>query len=121
MTERKTIQVGGTLRHAAAEVVMAWNKAAAGEAVGPSDKTTFVTWSALASVMTDKRHALIAHLHERPAISIRALARDIGRDYKRVHDDLKALAAVGLVEYDGKTWRADYDEIATAITVRPAA
>lgn len=121
MSKRKMIQVGGTLRQAAAEVVAAWNKAAAGEAVEPTDKTMFVTWSALASVMTDKRHALIAHLHEHPASSIRALAREIGRDYKRVHDDLQMLAAVGLVEFDGNSWRADYDEIATAITVRPAA
>ena len=120
MTE-KSIQVGGTLRQAAAEVVESWTRAERGETVTPTDRTTFLTWSALASVMTDKRHELIIHLHDHPATSIRGLARDLGRDYKRVHDDLQALLSVGLVEHDGTSWHADYDEITTAIRVKPAA
>jgi predicted transcriptional regulator len=120
MTE-KTIRVGGSLQQAAAEVADAWTKAERGEAVAPSDQTTFLTWSALASVMTDKRHELIIHLHDHPATSIRGLARELGRDYKRVHEDLRALLSVGLVEHDGTAWHADYDEITTAIRVKSAA
>jgi predicted transcriptional regulator len=118
---KKTIQVGGSLRQAAAEVADAWTKAERGEEVAPSDRTTFLTWSALASVMTDKRHNLIIHLHDHPTMSIRGLARDLGRDYKRVHEDLQALLSVGLVDHDGKLWRADYDEITTAIRIKSAA
>ena len=120
MTE-KAIQVGGSLRQAAAEVIDAWTRAERGESVTPSDRTTFLTWSALASVMTDKRHELIIHLRDHPTVSIRGLARDLGRDYKRVHEDLQALLSVGLVEHDGKLWHADYDEISTAIRVKSAA
>jgi len=118
---KKTVEVGGSLRQAAADIVDAWTKAELGETVAPSDRTTFLTWSALASVMTNKRHELIMHLHEHPTRSIRGLARDLGRDYKRVHEDLHALLSVGLVDHDGELWQAQYDEIATAIRVKSAA
>jgi predicted transcriptional regulator len=52
---------------------------------------------------------------------IRALARDLGRDYKRVHDDVSALEAVGLIERKDGTLRADYDEIRTSISLTPQA
>lgn len=115
----KTVHVGGNLRDAATRFGAAWKRAQAGEDVPSQDTVTFVSWSALAAVMTDKRHEMLRHLHQHPAASIRALARDLGRDYKRVHEDLAALAAVGLVEKDGSVWRADYDEIRTTITLVP--
>lgn len=117
----KTIIVGGSLEDAARRVADAWTRAERGEAVEPQDTTTFVTWSALAAVMTDKRHELLQYLHQHPTASIRALARGLGRDYKRVHHDLTVLAGVGLVEHAGGAWRADYDEIRTAIRLSPAA
>ncbi|RAU23184.1 hypothetical protein CU669_03225 [Paramagnetospirillum kuznetsovii] len=113
----KTVHVGGTLQDAAKRFGDAWARAQAGDSVVPQDTVTFVSWSALAPVMTDKRHELLRHLHQTPEKSIRALARALGRDYKRVHEDLTALATVGLVERDGDCWRADYDEIHTSITL----
>jgi predicted transcriptional regulator len=117
----KRVVVGGSLRDAAARVSDAWHRAERGEAVEPSDTVTFVTWSSLASVMTDRRYELLRHLHGHPATSIRALARDLGRDYKRVHDDVAALEAVGLIEREDGTLRADYDEIQTSISLTPRA
>ena len=67
----------------------------------PEDHVTFVSWSALASRMTDKRYELLRRPHRQPAVSVRALARDIGRDFKRVHEDVKALEAIGLIEREG--------------------
>lgn len=61
---------------------------------------TFAAWSALAPVMTDKRHELLNRLHDHPAPDIRALARDVGRDHKRVHADVSALEGIGLIECD---------------------
>ncbi|OAN52275.1 hypothetical protein A6A04_00855 [Paramagnetospirillum marisnigri] len=115
----KRVEVGGSLKDAARRFGDAWAKAERGDAVEATETITFVSWSALAAVMTDKRHELLQHLHQHPATSIRALARDIGRDYKRVHEDLAALAAVGLVERRDDAWRADYDEIHTSITLTP--
>lgn len=114
---RKNIHVGGTLADAAKRVATVWNRASRGERVRATDTVTFVSWSALASVMTDKRHELLKHLHQHPAASIRGLARSLGRDYKRVHEDVSALAEVGLVERDGESLHADYSEIRTVIAL----
>lgn len=114
---KKTIIVGGSLRDAAARVADAWHRAERGEAVTPQDTVTFATWSALASVMTDRRHEMLRHLHAHPAPSIRALARDLGRDFKRVHEDVTALESIGLIEREDGTLKAGYDEIQTTIPV----
>ncbi len=118
---RKKIQVGGSLREAASRVASAWHRAEKGRKVVVQDTVTFLSWSALASVMTDKRHELLRHLHDHPAPGIRPLARALGRDYKRVYEDVKALASVGLVEEGEGGLRADYDEIQTSIKVGDAA
>lgn len=116
MTKR-TLIVGGDLKQAARRVAEAWHRAERGETVEPEDNVTFASWSALASVMSDKRHELLKHLHRHPAPSLRALARELGRDYKRVYEDVAALAAVGLVDRGEKGLYADYDEIRTVITL----
>lgn len=103
MRVRKKVQVGGSLQAAARRVVDTWHRAERGGRVVPQDNVTFLSWSALAAVMTDRRHELLRHLRRKPEPGIRALARALGRDYKRVYEDVQALAAVGLVEKDG--WR----------------
>jgi predicted transcriptional regulator len=119
---KKQMIVGGSLQDAGRRVADAWHRAERGEDVAPRDNVTFVSWSALASVMTDKRYELLRHLHGHPAASIRALARDLGRDFKRVHADVTALEAVGLIERENGTIRADYDEIHASILLdAPAA
>ena len=116
MTKR-TIIVGGGLEEAARRVAEAWRRDERGETVEPEENVTFTSWSALASVMSDKRHELLKHLHRHPARSLRALARELGRDDKRVYEDVAALASVGLVERGEDGLYADYDEIRTVITL----
>jgi predicted transcriptional regulator len=119
---KKQIIVGGTLRDAADRVADAWRRAERGEPVEAEDNVTFLSWSALASHMTEKRYELLRRLHKVPAVSIRALARDLGRDFKRVHEDVKALEGIGLVEREDGLLRADYDEIRASISLdAPAA
>jgi predicted transcriptional regulator len=60
-------------------------------------------------VLTPKRLELLRHLHQAPAKSIRALAQAVGRDYRRVHEDVEALEAAGLIDRDKNGLRADYD------------
>ncbi len=118
---KKQVFVGGTLKEAAARVAEAWRRAERGEAV-EADNITFVSWAALASHMTEKRYELLRRLHRQPAVSIRALARDLGRDFKRVHEDVTALEAIGLIEREDGLLRADYDEIHASIRLdAPAA
>lgn len=116
MTKR-TIIVGGSLEEAARRVAEAWHRAEGGEPVEVEENVTFASWSALASAMSDKRYELLKHLHRHSAPSLRALARELGRDYKRVYEDVAVLESVGLVERDQDGLRADYDEIRTVIAL----
>jgi predicted transcriptional regulator len=52
---------------------------------------------------------LLRHLHRHPAKHIRALASSLGRDYRRVHEDVEVLEAAGLLERDKEGVRAGYD------------
>jgi predicted transcriptional regulator len=112
---KKSIIVEGSLQEAAQRFADVWRKVERGEPITPQDTISFLTWSALASVMTDKRLELLRHLHHNPALSIRGLARELGRDYKSVHEDLALLERIGLVEHQDNWWRADYDEIQASI------
>jgi predicted transcriptional regulator len=118
----KKLLVGGTLRDAAARVADAWKRAERGDKAEAEDIVTFVSWSALSSVMTDKRHALLKHLHANSVASIRELSRQLGRDFKRVHEDVTALERVGLVErtQDGAL-TASYAQIQATILLEPQA
>ena len=118
---KKQVLVGGSLSDAAQRVADAWHRAEQGGEVEAADTVTFVSWSALASVMSDRRYELLRHLHRHPAGSIRALARDLGRDFKRVHEDIKALESVGLIEREGRMLRADYTVIQASILLDAAA
>ncbi len=109
------IEIGGTLEDAGKRVIDAWHRAERGEKVEPTDTITFVSWKALHNVMTDKRHALLRHLRKRPASSVRALAKSLKRDYKNVHEDVKALSSIGLINTKGRTLRVEYSKIETAI------
>lgn len=48
--------------------------------------------------LTEKRWALLHALQGRDALPVRELARRVGRDVKRVHEDVRALTELGLVE-----------------------
>jgi len=95
MTDVKLI-VGGSLEEDAATFVKAWRRAEKGEGV-QERALVFESWDALAKVLTGERYRLLKHVHARPAPSIAALARSLGRQYRRVHDDVVALEAVGLL------------------------
>lgn len=111
------IEVGKDLRSALDEVATAWKAAAKGEAVEPTVKLCFIDWSALCSVLTPKRYELIRHLRKEPAPSIRALARALNRDVKRVHEDVCSLEELGLISRDEETGviRTDLDEVSSTI------
>src|SRR4051794_21073035 len=112
---RLDVHVGGTFADTKKRVLEAV-RAERGEAVGETH-VTFETWEALAAVMTPKRFALIRHLHREPHTSVAALARSVGRDDKRVHEDVEALIAAGLIERSEAGLSADYDEIQTRIAL----
>jgi predicted transcriptional regulator len=48
--------------------------------------------------LTERRWALLHALQGQGELAIRELARRVGRDMKRVHEDVQVLAELGLVE-----------------------
>ena len=101
----------------AARVADAWHQAEQGQRVDGGHHLSFSSWEGMCSVLSAKRLELLRHLHRHPALSIAALARDLGRDYRRVHDDVEKLCAAGLIDRSSQGLSADYDAIQTTIAM----
>jgi predicted transcriptional regulator len=69
-----------------------------------SSQISFESMELLLKVLTPNRWTLLRKLRAIGASSIRALAHDLGRDYRGVHSDVAALREAGLIERrtDGK-------------------
>ncbi len=50
--------------------------------------------------LTERRWALVTAVLGQGTLAVRELARRVGRDVKRVHEDVQVLAELGLVERD---------------------
>ena len=60
---------------------------------------SYATPAQLFKVFTQKRWEMIACLQTQESpVSIRELARQLGRDVRRVHDDVRALTGEGVIE-----------------------
>ncbi len=116
MTSEVEIHVEHTAEAMAARFVDAWHRAERGEVVDERH-VSFESWDGLSRVLTGRRLELLRHLRHHPAASIAALARALRRDYKRVHEDVEALVAAGLMVRDEAGLRIGYDEIRTSIVV----
>lgn len=82
----------------------------------------FESPAALFRVLTPKRWELIQILQGTGPLGVRALARALGRDVKRVHEDAAAMIEVGMVEKtdDGKLV-VPFDEIRADFVMKSAA
>jgi predicted transcriptional regulator len=106
--------VGGSLEEDAAAFLDAWQRTEQGENVEET-VLAFESWEALASVMTGERYRLLRHLHTHPEPSVSALARSLGRQYRRVHADVAALEQVGLIDRSTGGVVASVDRITAEI------
>jgi predicted transcriptional regulator len=116
MTKNLEVHVDENTEAMARRFIDAWHRAERGEAVD-EHHLSFESWAGLTSVLTPRRLELLRHLRRHPAVSIAALARALQRDYKRVHADVEALAAAGLIDRTPAGLRADYGEILARIAV----
>jgi len=88
-----------------------WTQAEYGEEVVPYYGVGFESMSQLLSTLTPKRWELIERLRSTGPMSIYALAKELGRHYKKVHSDVKALSELRIIqEKDGKI-EVPWDEI----------
>ena len=58
----------------------------------------FESAAAFFSRLSDRRWALVQALLGQGTLAVRELARRVGRDVTRVHEDVEALAELGLIE-----------------------
>ncbi len=76
----------------------AWHKAEAGKIEQAEIHLNFEDFAMLASVLTPKRLELMKTLRQHGPLSVRALSKQLERDYKNVHVDASALEEVGLIQ-----------------------
>jgi predicted transcriptional regulator len=113
------VHIGETIDDMGRRFVHAWHRAERAElTVEDAERHVgFETFETFAQVMTPKRLDLLRHVHRHPARSIRALAAALGRDYRRVHADVEALAGAGLLDRDEHGLRADYRTVKMETTI----
>jgi predicted transcriptional regulator len=109
MSKRVKVHVG-TLEDMGQRFVSAWHRLEKGDKVRERH-LTFPDLPALLNALTPKRLELLRDVHKNPAPSVKALAERLGRDYKRVHEDVETLAASGLLCRDNGKLSAPYDAI----------
>ncbi len=115
-TETVKLLVGGSIEDDAAAFVDTWHRAERGERT-LERVLAFESWEALASVLTGERYRLLRHLHKHPEPSVSALARSLGRQYRRVHGDVTALEGAGLLDRSGDEVRTTVDRISAEIVL----
>jgi predicted transcriptional regulator len=73
-----------------------------GEEREPYEGVGFESFTQLLDTLTPKRWALIERLKREGPLTVYALAKTLGRDYKNVHTDVKALEDLGVIERDSE-------------------
>src|ERR1700756_3716401 len=119
--EELQVHIGDTLDDMGRRFVDAWHRAERGELTEDNAErhVGFETFETFSRIVTPKRLELLRHVHRHRARSIRALAIALGRDYRRVHEDVAALVEAGLLDRDESGLHADYEavKIETRVTL----
>ena len=111
MTQDVEIIVGGSMKEDSAAFIAAWKASERGEVVKPFRVLVFESSDGLSALLTGERYRLLRHLHSQPEPSVSALARSLGRPFRRVHGDVVALEVAGLVDRSEGGVRATADRI----------
>ncbi|VAW79143.1 hypothetical protein MNBD_GAMMA14-712 [hydrothermal vent metagenome] len=78
--------------------IEAWHKAEVGEVEQAEIHLNFEDLAMLTAILTPKRLELMKTLRQHGPFSVRALAKQLKRDYKNVHADANALEEVDLIQ-----------------------
>ena len=115
MSESVRLHVG-SIEEMGKRFVGAWHQLERGKAVKETH-LTFFSLEAMMATLSPKRLELLKHVHRQPANTVAALAKLLGRDYKRVHDDVSALAHAGLIVRDENGIRAPYNSVQAIVSL----
>ncbi len=108
----------GSLEEAAKEFIDIWHQIEQGHAPkAPIEKISFKDQRLLFKTLTPKRFEILEYVHGRDGVSIRFLAKELGRDYSNVHQDVKILHQLGLMlkNEKGDKYYVPWDVIVTEI------
>ena len=78
--------------------VETWERAEQGHIKEAEVHLNFEDLSMLLSILTPRRLEMLKTLRQQSLSSVRALSKNLNRDYKNVHTDVQALEGVGLLE-----------------------
>ncbi len=118
MSNKKITVRTGRLEEAAKEFIDIWHQVEQGDAPrAPIEKISFKDQRLLFKTLTPKRFEILKYAHAQDGISIRSLAKELGRDYSNVHQDVKILYQLGLMLKDAKNdkYYVPWDVIVTEI------
>jgi predicted transcriptional regulator len=101
-------------------VARAWSAARKGGKTEPTIGVSSI--GELSALLSPRRMELLRFVAENGGLSVRALAKQLDRDYKNVHSDVAALEARHLLERDEAGGIVSpYDEIVIRAPLRDAA
>lgn len=111
------IQDENMARQSSAErFLSAWSQ---GEYAG--EYLTFTSPARFFEIINARRWELVTKLQKIGKTSIRELARQVERDVRRVHDDVKVLIEYDLIEQDAEGIHVPYAEIHADFTLKAEA
>ncbi|MCW9033716.1 MAG: hypothetical protein OQJ97_05800 [Rhodospirillales bacterium] len=85
-----------TIDETMAQFKEAWQRAEAGEDF--EERTiAFESYDTMIKTLTSARYDILKHLSTHEVKSIRALSKELGKDYKNVHKDVSFLKQSGFV------------------------
>ena len=96
---KKKIHIGiGDSTSTAQGFIEAWKRAETGERAEAEQRLVFENLETLLRMLTHGRWVLLKTLRTKGPMSVRALAKELGRDYKNVHTDVRRLEQIGLID-----------------------
>ena len=81
----------------------------------------FATWDLMHRALSPKRLDILRAMCAQKPMSIRELARRVGRDFKGVHTDVTTLLNAGLIERTGSDIHFPYERIHVDFDIDAAA
>jgi len=107
------VHIGDNLDDMGRRFVDAWHRAERGELTERNAErhVGFEDFETFSRALTPRRLELLRYVRHHSCRSIRALAIALGRDYRRVHEDVETLVKTGLLDRDERGLHADYDSV----------
>lgn len=106
----------GSARDMGRRFSAAFERAAAGENF-EERHITFLSLEEMMTALTPKRLELLRYLHRTGADSVSALARELDRDYKRVHEDVAILESAGLIVREDGRLSAPWEALTAEVSL----